>query len=141
VVSDRLPTLGGSVASGAGAALFVGDASMDARLSSSLAAHGGIIGMVVAARFGPSVVGLVFLFFFFSSFFFSMSLRGRGREVRRKVNQELNLVQVVLMRHCTRPNLSCQGGQRPKAEVPRSRRPAPCCGGPPSLVAGWRARR
>jgi hypothetical protein len=49
-------------------------------------------------------------------------------------------VQVVLTRHHTRPNLSCQVGQRPGAEVLRSRLPAPCRWGPPLLVTGWHTR-
>jgi hypothetical protein len=82
-VSDRPPTLGGSVASGAGTALFVGGATMDARPPSSSAARGGAIRMVVAAGSGPGVVWLISLLFFFlfSSFFSSASLerkRGKG---------------------------------------------------------------
>jgi hypothetical protein len=75
----------GIVEDAPGATLFVGGASMDARTPSSLAAHSGIIGMVVEAGSGPSVVWLIFLFFFFfiffffvfSSFFSSVSLEGK----------------------------------------------------------------
>jgi hypothetical protein len=64
----------------------VGGASVDARTPSSLAAHSGIVRMVVEAGSGPSVVWLIFLFFFFffiffffvfSSFFSSVSLEGK----------------------------------------------------------------
>jgi hypothetical protein len=55
-VSDRPPMLGGSIASGAGTALFVGGASVDARPPSSSTAHGGAVRMVVAAGSGPGVV-------------------------------------------------------------------------------------
>jgi hypothetical protein len=57
-------------------------ASVDARSSSSLAAHGGVAGVAVAAGSGPGVVWLVFLFFllFFSSFFSSASLERRGEK-------------------------------------------------------------
>jgi hypothetical protein len=54
--------------------------SADARSSSSLAARGSVTGVAVAARSGPGVVWLVFLFFllFFSSFFSSASLERKG---------------------------------------------------------------
>jgi hypothetical protein len=84
VVFDWLPTLGGSVASGAGAAPSVGSASMDAQPpSSSLMTRGGGGRMVVVAGSGPGVVWLIFLFFFFfffffSSFFSSASLKRKG---------------------------------------------------------------
>jgi hypothetical protein len=84
--------LGGSIVSGASAALAVGGASADTGFSSSPAVHGSIAGVVVNARSGPGVVWLVFLFFFFfffffSSFFSSVSLgRKEGKEVRRKVS-------------------------------------------------------
>jgi drug/metabolite transporter (DMT)-like permease len=80
VVSDRPPTLGGSVASGTGAALSMGGAFVDARPASSLVARGSAVGMVVAAGSGTGMVWLVFLFLFlfFSSFFSSASLERKG---------------------------------------------------------------
>jgi hypothetical protein len=55
--------------------------------------RGGVTGVVVNAGSGPGVVWLVFLFFF-SSFFSSASLgRKGGKEIRRKVCQELKLLQ------------------------------------------------
>jgi hypothetical protein len=78
--------LGGSVVLGAGAAPAVDGASADARSSSSPAARGGIAGVAVNTRSAPGVVWLVF---FFSSFFSSVSLgRKEGKEVRRKVSRE-----------------------------------------------------
>jgi hypothetical protein len=70
------PTLGGSVSSGAGVALSMGNASVDAWPPSSSVARGGTIGMVVAAGSRTDMVWLIFLFFFFlfSSFFSSASL-------------------------------------------------------------------
>jgi hypothetical protein len=48
--------------------------------------------VVVNAGSGPGMVWLVFLFFF-SSFFSSASLgRKGGKEIRRKVSQELKLL-------------------------------------------------
>jgi hypothetical protein len=82
VVSNRSPTLGDLVTSGAGAALSVGGVSVDARPpSSSSVARGGAVRMVVVAELGPGVVWLVFLFFlfFFSSFFSSASVERKGR--------------------------------------------------------------
>jgi hypothetical protein len=52
--------------------------------------------MAVDVGSGPSVVWLVFLFFllFFSSFFSSVSLgRRKGKGVRKKVSQGLNILQ------------------------------------------------
>jgi hypothetical protein len=87
---DRPPTLGGSVASGDGAALLVGNASVDAWPPASPVARDGAAGMLMAAGAGIGVVWLDFLFFlfFFSSFFSSASLeRKEGREVRKKVSK------------------------------------------------------
>jgi hypothetical protein len=44
--------------------------------------RGGVAGVTVVAGLGPGVVWLVFLFFllFFSSFFFSASLEGKGEK-------------------------------------------------------------
>jgi hypothetical protein len=72
-------------------------------------ARGGAIEMAVATESRPNMVWLVFLLFlFFSSFLSSASLeRKEGREVRKKVSQEFNSVQVVLMRCRTQPSLSC----------------------------------
>jgi hypothetical protein len=66
--------LGAAVAPGADCV------SVDARSSSSPAAHGGIVGVAVVAGSGPGVAWPIFLFFllFFSSFFSSASL-GRRR--------------------------------------------------------------
>jgi hypothetical protein len=67
---------------------------VDARSSSSPAAHGGVVGVVVAIGSGPGVVCSVFLFFllFFSSFFSSASLeRRREKEVRGKVSQGVRI--------------------------------------------------
>jgi hypothetical protein len=62
---------------------------VDARLSSSPAACGGVAGVAVNAGSGPDVVSLVFFFFFFSSFFSSASLgRREGMGIRRKVSQK-----------------------------------------------------
>jgi hypothetical protein len=61
VVSNRPPMLGGSVVLGTGVAPSMGGASADARFSSSPAMHGIVIGRVVEAESGPSVVWLVFL--------------------------------------------------------------------------------
>jgi hypothetical protein len=75
---------------------MVDGASVDARSSSSPAAHGGVAGVAMDVGSGPGVVWLVFLFFllFFSSFFSSASLgRRRGKEVRKKLSQGLMIVQ------------------------------------------------
>jgi hypothetical protein len=70
-------------------------------------ARGGAVEMAVATESRPNMVWLVFLLFF-SSFLSSASLeRKEGREVRKKVSQEFNSVQVVLMRCRTQPSLSC----------------------------------
>jgi hypothetical protein len=85
--------LGGSVVLGAMAAPGVDCASVDERSSSSLAARGGVIGVVVAGS-GPDMVCPVFLFFFlfFSSFFSSASLeRRREKEVRERVSQGVKI--------------------------------------------------
>jgi hypothetical protein len=69
---------------------------LDARFSSSPAAHGSVAGLAVNARSGPGVVWLVFLFFllFFSSFFSLASLgRRRRKGVRRKVSQGFKMLQ------------------------------------------------
>jgi hypothetical protein len=55
MVSGVPPALGGSVVLGAAAAPGADCASIDARSSSSLMARGGVIGVAVAARSGPSV--------------------------------------------------------------------------------------
>jgi hypothetical protein len=57
-------------------------------------AHGGVVGVAVAAGSGPGVVWLVLLFFllFFSSFFSSAFLvRKRENEVRGKVRQKVKI--------------------------------------------------
>jgi hypothetical protein len=56
IVSGVPPALGGSVVPGAAAAPGADCASADARSSTSPAARGGIVGVVVAARSGPGVV-------------------------------------------------------------------------------------
>jgi hypothetical protein len=64
--------------------------SADVRSSSAPAARGGVTGLAVDAKSGPSVVWLVFLFFllFFSSFLSLASLgRRKGKGVRKKVSQ------------------------------------------------------
>jgi hypothetical protein len=80
VISGVPPALGGLAALGVVAAPGADGASVDARSSSSPAVRGGIAGVTVVARSGPGVVWLVFLFFrlFFSSFFSSVSLEGKG---------------------------------------------------------------
>jgi hypothetical protein len=66
----------------------VDGASSNARFSSSPTAHGGVTGVPVDVGLGTGVVWLVFLFFFFSSFFCSASLGRRGgKKFRRKVSQ------------------------------------------------------
>jgi hypothetical protein len=75
----------GIVEDAPGVTLSVGGASVDARTPFSLAAHGGIVRMVVEAGSEPDVVWLIFLFFFLffiffffiSSFFSSVSLEGK----------------------------------------------------------------
>jgi hypothetical protein len=85
VVSGVPPALGGSVVRGAGVAPAVDGASTDARFSSSPAARSGIAGVAMGVGPGLSVVWLVFLFLFFSSFFSSASL-GRRRVMRYGVD-------------------------------------------------------
>jgi hypothetical protein len=55
VVSGVPPALGGSVVLGAEAAPGADCASVDARSSSSPAAHGGVVGVAVATGSGPGV--------------------------------------------------------------------------------------
>jgi hypothetical protein len=91
IVSGVPPVLGCSVVLGAAAAPGADCASVDARSSSSLAARGGVVGVVSAAGSGPGVVWPVFLFFllFFSSFFSSASLERKWEnENRGKVSQK-----------------------------------------------------
>jgi hypothetical protein len=94
IISSVPPALGGSAVLGAVAAPGADYASANARSSSSPVVRGGVIGVAVAARSGPSVAWPVFLFFlfFFSSFFSSASLgRKRGNEVRGKVRQKVKV--------------------------------------------------
>jgi hypothetical protein len=124
VTSDRPPTLGGSVASGVGAALSVGFASTDAWSPSPPVVQGGATKMLVSVGARPGMVWLVFLFFFFfffcffffffffffSSLFSSVPLeRKEGREVRKKISKFFKAVQVVLTRRHTQTSPSCRG--------------------------------
>jgi hypothetical protein len=85
MVFDRLPTLGGSIASRAGAAPSMGSASVDAQPpSSSSMMRGSGGGMVVVAGSGPGVVWLIFLFFFFFFFFFFFSSFFSSASLKRK---------------------------------------------------------
>jgi hypothetical protein len=68
-----LARVAGVVEDAPGVTLSVGSASVDARTPFSLAAHGGIVRMVVEAGSEPGVVWLIFLFFFFFIFFFFFS--------------------------------------------------------------------
>jgi hypothetical protein len=91
IISGVPTALRGSVMPGATVAPGADCASADARSSSSPAARGGIVGVVVAAGSGPGMVWLVFLFFF-STFFSSASLERKGRnEVRGKVRQKVKV--------------------------------------------------
>jgi hypothetical protein len=96
IVSGVPPALGGSVVLAAAVAPRANCVSVEAQSSSSPVARGGVVGVAVAARSGPSVAWPVFLFFilFFSSFFSLASLERKmgGRdEVRGKVRQKVKV--------------------------------------------------